>query len=118
MDEESLRIIRTLLTAFADFRQEAKEAEELPAVDLTEEIVEIDISNKADIRLNWKNRIVIRLGNESNLYKEINVLATSLALLQKSQGYGIAGPDRSPFLFRFGFGQQQAVLHAAGCVGQ
>lgn len=91
MDEESLRIIRTLLTAFADFRQEAKEAEELPAVDLTEEIVEIDISNKADIRLNWKNRIVIRLGNESNLYKEINVLATSLALLQKSQGYGIAG---------------------------
>ena len=91
MDEESLRIIRTLLTAFADFRQEANEAEELPAVDLTEEIVEIDITDKADIRLNWKNRIVIRLGNESNLYKEINVLATSLALLQKSQGYGIAG---------------------------
>lgn len=91
MDEESLRIIRTLLTAFADFRQEANEAEELPAVDLTKEIVEIDITNKADIRLNWKNRIVIRLGNESNLYKEINVLATSLALLQKSQGYGIAG---------------------------
>ena len=55
MDEESLRIIRTLLTAFADFRQEAKEAEELPAVDLTEEIVEIDISNKADIRTTWMN---------------------------------------------------------------
>lgn len=91
MDEESLRIIRTLLTAFADFRQEADEAEELPAVDLTREIVEIDITNKADIRLNWKNRMVIKLGNESNLYKEINVLATSLALLQKSQGHGIAG---------------------------
>lgn len=36
-------------------------------MDLTTGIVEIDMTDKSDIRLNWNNRVTVALGNEIQL---------------------------------------------------
>lgn len=72
LDERSLRIVRTLLTAA---QQNGVDA--LTAIDLTE---------KTNIRAVWKDQILLVLGNESNLEEEIRAFQQLLPTLLKNNG--------------------------------
>ena len=72
LDERSLSIIAEICTAF-----------ELYALG---DVSEIDMTNLNDIRVNWKNRIDIALGNDSNLTYEIAVAATSIPKILARHG--------------------------------
>ena len=56
-----------------------------------ENVVEIDLSEKTNIKLNWKNQITIYLGNETNLDYEIELLVSVLPDLLKNNGEGATG---------------------------
>lgn len=47
---------------------------------------EIDLSDRANIRLNWKNQITINLGNNSNLEYEIKVAVRSIPKVLSRHG--------------------------------
>lgn len=47
---------------------------------------EIDLSDRANIRLNWKNQIIINLGNNSNLEYEIKVAVRSIPKILSRHG--------------------------------
>ena len=47
---------------------------------------EIDLSDRANIRLNWKNQILINLGNNSNLEYEIKVAVRSIPKVLSRHG--------------------------------
>lgn len=55
------------------------------------DIVEIDLSEKTNIKLNWKNQITIYLGNETNLDYEIGLLVSVLPDLLQNNGANAAG---------------------------
>ena len=77
LDERSLAIVNELRAAF--------ESAGLDGVGV------IDLTDKTDILLNWKNQITIALGNDSNLTYEIRVAATSLPVILKERGATIRG---------------------------
>lgn len=72
LEERSLRIVRTLLTAA---QQNGVDA--LTAVDLTE---------KTNIQAVWRNQILLVLGNESNLEEEMRAFQQLLPTLLKNNG--------------------------------
>lgn len=72
LDERSLAIVLELCEAF--------ESAGLDGVGV------IDLTDKTDIRLDWKNQITIALGNDSNLTYEVRVAVTSLPVVQRRHG--------------------------------
>lgn len=52
---------------------------------------EIDLSDRANIRLNWKNQITINLGNNSNLEYEIKVAVRSIPKVLSRHGETATG---------------------------
>lgn len=52
---------------------------------------EIDMTNLSDIRVNWKNQIVIALGNDSNLTYEIAVAAATIPKVLDRHGASASG---------------------------
>lgn len=77
LDERSLRITRTLLTA-----AQQNGVDVLTAIDLTE---------KTNIRVVWRNQILLVLGNESNLEEEIRAFQQLLPTLLKNNGEHTVG---------------------------
>ena len=55
------------------------------------DINEIDMSNINDIRVSWKNQIVIALGNDSNLTYEIAVAAATIPKVLDRHGASASG---------------------------
>lgn len=52
---------------------------------------EIDLTNKSDLRLTLNGRILVRLGNDSNLTHEIGVVVGALPAIEAQYGVGVAG---------------------------
>ena len=77
LDERSLRITTALLDAAA-------------ACGLTDLRV-IDITEKTNIRLVWRDQLVVLLGNETNLAQQIRALQALLPTLLQNNGEGILG---------------------------
>lgn len=77
LDERSLAIVNELLAAFDEHGLYG--------------VNEIDLSNKSDLRLNWNNRITIKLGNDSNLTHEIAVVMKTLPGIKEKHGEYAAG---------------------------
>lgn len=84
MDERSMGIVEALLDAFEETAAAAEVNDKL--MDLTTGIVEIDMTDKSDIRLNWNNRVTVALGNETNLSHKIAVVSTTLPLVLEGHG--------------------------------
>lgn len=77
MDDYSFSIINTLLSAMAQYG-------------LTD-IIEIDVGNLSDIRMNWRGQIDIRMGNPSNLTYEVGAIADVLPKLIAARGEKVSG---------------------------
>lgn len=77
LDDRTLDIIRELTAAF--------EEAGLDGVGV------IDLTSKADIRLNWKNQITMLLGNDSNLTYEIWVAVSALPNILEQHGQTATG---------------------------
>ena len=84
MDERSLSIVETLLAAMEETAEAARENSQ--RMDLTTGIVEMDMTDKSDIQLNWNNRITVALGNETNLSHKIAVVSTTMPLVLEGHG--------------------------------
>ena len=77
LDERSLRVTATLLSA----------ARQYGLADVTG----IQLGQKTNIRLMWKNQIEVVLGNESNLALQIKALVGILPTLLNNNGEGATG---------------------------
>ncbi len=55
------------------------------------DIVEIDLTDLSDISMNWRDQIVIKLGNSSNLTHEIGMVASTIPRIIESRGEQITG---------------------------
>ncbi len=77
LDEYSSSVLQTILGAINQY-------------ELTD-VVEIDITNMTDIRLNWRGQIEILLGNTTNLLHEIGVAATTIPKILTSRGAQVSG---------------------------
>ncbi len=77
LDERSLRICTTVINA-----AQASELEGLTAIDVTE---------KTDLRLWWKDRVEVLLGNESNLAAQVKAFDLLLPTLVEKNGETVAG---------------------------
>ena len=77
MDDRSFAIVTELLAAFAQYGLDG--------------INEIDLTNKSDLRMNWNNRIEIKLGNDSNLTHEVGVVVSTLPGIQTQYGDNATG---------------------------
>lgn len=77
LDERSLRICATVI--------EAVEANELDGVTV------IDITEKTNLRLWWKDRVELLLGNESNLAAQVTAFTRLLPTLLEKNGESAAG---------------------------
>ena len=72
LDERSLRVVATIIEAAADSKLEG--------------VAAINLAEKTNIRLQWKDQLDIVLGNESNLAGEIQRLPGILESLLKNNG--------------------------------
>ena len=73
MDERSIRIVKTLMTAFEENKVEG--------------VLGIDLRDKTSISFNWKNTLCVALGNESNLSAEVRLFSSSLPqILERNSG--------------------------------
>ncbi len=77
MDERSLRICTTVF--------DAVEACELTGV------TTLDVTEKTDLRLWWKDQVEILLGNESNLTAQVTAFKKMLPTLVEKNGDSVAG---------------------------
>ncbi|MBE6767791.1 MAG: FtsQ-type POTRA domain-containing protein [Ruminococcaceae bacterium] len=77
MDDRSFAIVTELLAAFGEYELDG--------------VCEIDLSNKSDLRLNWNNRITVKLGNDSNLTHEIGVVKSALPGIERQYGEHAVG---------------------------
>ncbi len=77
MDEYSQTILQTLFTS-------------INRHGLTD-IIEIDMSNHSDIRMNWRGQLEIRLGNAANLDHEIAVVAGTIPKILEMRGEQATG---------------------------
>lgn len=92
MDERSFAIVTELLDAFKQYQLDG--------------VHEIDLSNKSDLRLRWNNRLLIKLGNDSNLTHEIGVVVSALPGIEAQYGAGATGQlDVSAFSEEGGIGR-------------
>jgi len=77
MDDRSFAIVNELLAAFREYDLDG--------------VCEIDLSNKSDLRINWNNRITVKLGNDSNLTHEIGVMTSALPGIERQYGEQAVG---------------------------
>mgnify|MGYP007011597211 FL=1 len=77
LDERSLAIVNELRAAFVSAG--------LDGVGM------IDLTDKTDILLDWKNQITIALGNDANLTYEIQVAVASLPIILRERGATVRG---------------------------
>lgn len=77
MDERSLGIVNTVLAAI-----KANEVEG---------ILGIDMRDKTNIALNWKNTLTVTLGTESNLANEIDLFSKTLPQILERNGGTVSG---------------------------
>ena len=77
LDERSLRICTTVIGAI-----ETNELEGVTAIDVTE---------KTDLRLWWRDRLEVLLGNESNLAAQVTAFDLMLPTLVEKNGESVAG---------------------------
>ncbi|MBR2338062.1 MAG: FtsQ-type POTRA domain-containing protein [Clostridia bacterium] len=77
LDDETLTLVAEIFDA-------------LQAVGMTD-ISIIDIENRNDIRLSWKNQIILQLGNDSNLRFEIAAAASTLPKVLEKHGETATG---------------------------
>lgn len=77
MDERSFSIVCTLLDAFSQYGLQG--------------IVELDLTDKTNLTMDWKGQVTILLGNDSNLTHEIGVVANVLPQLLEQHGEQIRG---------------------------
>lgn len=77
LDERSLAIVNELRAAFVSAG--------LDGVGM------IDLTDKTDILLDWKNQIIIALGNDANLTYEIQVAVASLPIILRERGATVRG---------------------------
>lgn len=77
LDERSMRICATVISAV-----EANELKGVTAIDLTE---------KTDLRLWWKERVEVLLGNETNLSAQVTAFHRLLPTLVEKNGETVAG---------------------------
>lgn len=77
LDDRSLAIASELCRALEDYEFSG--------------VGEIDMTNRNDIRVNWKNQIIIALGNDSNLSYEIAVAATAVPKILARHGESASG---------------------------
>lgn len=77
MDDYSATILQTMLSA-------------INRSELTD-IIEIDLSNRSDLRMNWRGQLEIRLGNATNLEQEIAVVANTIPRLLELRGEQVTG---------------------------
>ncbi len=77
MDERSLRIVNTVFTAIKEHNVEG--------------VLGIDMRDKTNISLNYKNTLTVLLGSERNLDAEIGLFAKSLPQILERNGGEIAG---------------------------
>lgn len=78
LDESSLQLVAKLFSA-------------LEKVGLLDDISVVDISNRNDIRLNWKNQITLLLGNDSNLPFGIAAAAGTIPKVLEKHGQTATG---------------------------
>ncbi len=55
------------------------------------DIIEIDLTDLSDISMNWRDQIIIKLGNTSNLSHEIGMVASTIPKILESRGQQITG---------------------------
>lgn len=77
MDERSLRIVNTVFTAIKEHNVEG--------------VLGIDMRDKTNISLNYKNTLTVLLGSERNLDAEIGLFAQTLPQILERNGGEIAG---------------------------
>ncbi len=77
MDERSLRIVNTVFSAIKEYNVEG--------------VLGIDMRDKTNISLNYKNSLTILLGSERNLDAEIALFAKTLPQILEKNGGEIAG---------------------------
>ena len=77
LDERSQTIVQTIIQAMESYK--------------LNDILEIDVSDPTDIRMNWNDRITIMLGNDSNLNQEIRVVSTNLHRVLEARGEDARG---------------------------
>lgn len=77
LDERSLRICTTVINAI--------ETNKLQGV------TALDVSEKTDLRLWWKDQVVVLLGNESNLAMQVKAFTRLLPTLVEKNGETVAG---------------------------
>lgn len=77
MDDRSLAIAQELVEAFETYGLTG--------------VCEIDMTNKSDIRLNWNNRITVKMGNDSQLTHEVGVVVSMLPGIEEQYGSDARG---------------------------
>lgn len=77
MDERSIGIVKTLTKAFADSGVSG--------------VLGIDLRDKTNISFNWKNKLTVVLGNESNLAAEVDLFQKSLPHILERNGGSLEG---------------------------
>lgn len=77
MDDRSLRITKTVKTAIDTYKAEG--------------ILGVDMRDRNNIALNWKNTLTVTLGNESNLDAEIAMFVNVLPQILERNGGSVAG---------------------------
>lgn len=98
MAQRDVDIVNTLINAFDQYR--------------LDDVTEIDLSEKADIRLDWKNQITLLMGGDSNLDREVKVAATILPELMKNRGNNVTGVLDMRAYANPEVGDPQAIYHA------
>ncbi|MBR5135114.1 MAG: FtsQ-type POTRA domain-containing protein [Clostridia bacterium] len=77
MEDYSFEVLQALVAAINDRN-------------LTD-IIEIDLTDLSDIRMNWRGQIEVKLGNSSNLQHEIAVVADNIPRILRARGDHITG---------------------------
>lgn len=77
MDQRSLRIADSVLTAAQKYGLDG--------------LLGIDMRDRTNIALNWKNQLTVVLGNESNLDAEIRLLVQTLPQILEQNGGSVFG---------------------------
>lgn len=77
MDDRSFTIVSTLLESLEGHKLEG--------------VTQIDLTDKTDIQVNWKNQITFLMGNDINMDHKLAVIAAMLPQVLKTNGNDVRG---------------------------